>query len=212
MGLNPSPSSRPGKKHRLIFYNHTIDRFWRFILIFDVVLWIAWWFAPSTYVFVPPKDQGLLTAAWICLWLFVLIFAIRNRAYIQAHVGFVKIKFPMYSLKIPYNVVHTMMSQELGMIHDRESMKFGEYRFFKPYFGKTMMALLLKSYPKSERSIKFFMPDYLFLPNDIGFLIYVKDWMGFSTEFDSRSTLDRTANMDRATVQDDSMYNLLGEN
>ncbi len=204
-------SPKAGKKYRLIFFRHSIDRVWRFILIFDVALWGAWWFAPGTYAFAPPYDRGLKTAAWVCLGLFIFLVSIRKGAYVQARPEHIKVKFPLYTIKIPYENVHTLMSQELGSIHDRKALKWSAYRFFKPYFGRTMLALLLKEYPRSEKIIKIFLPGYMFLPKDIGFLLYVKDWMGLSTEFDSHAAIQRTDNINLATVQDDSMYNLFGD-
>lgn len=180
--------SKPGKKHRIIFISHSLKRVWRNLLFADLVLWIIWWVAPyfdSPY-FLPPNDQYLALGALILLFFMFLAFFLRSRGFIQARDGHILLRVPLFRLKIPYTHVENVRMASFREIYRGVDLNWASRRFLKPYFNETVATLMLKSFPISSGFLRIFIPSYLFLPKGTGFLVLIKDYIGFNTEVDSR--------------------------
>ena len=207
--------AKSGRRHKLLFFRHSMDRIWRAILIFDLVLWAAFWFAIYIPAFMPPRDRTLFLAAEILLILGIIFYLIRNTAYIQAREDHMRLAVPLYRLNIPYGFVQSLRTNEFSQIYTLSELNWSNKRFFRPYFGATMVTLILRQFPKAPGTLQIFLPKYLFLPKDVGFLFLINDWMGFSTEFDSRMNIYRTAKGGAKPfieeTKDGDLYNLFGE-
>lgn len=180
--------SKPGNKHQIIFISHSLKRVWRNLLFADIVLWIVWWVAPysgSPY-FLPPNDQYLAYAAIVLLFLMFLVFFLRGRGFIQAREGHILLRVPLFRLKIPYTHVENVRMAAFREIYRDVDLNWSSRRFLKPYFRETVATLRLRSFPISYGFLRIFIPGYLFLPTGTGFLVLIKDYIGFNTEVDSR--------------------------
>jgi len=179
-------SGRRGFRHTILFIPHSMNRIWRNLLLLDVVIWVTWWFAPyGARAFAPPNDRYLVIFGSIILVLIVFFFMIRNWGYVQANPDHVKIIVPFYQLKIPYkNIEHVRMT-EFRRLFNYKELSWADKRFLQPYFKETVATLHLKKFPKPYVIIRIFLPRYLFIPHEEGFLFLVKDYLMLNTEVDS---------------------------
>ena len=209
-----------GRKHRLLFYKHSMDRIWRSLLLLDFILWISWWFAPYIPAFQPPKDWPLEFGGFAILLMLLIVFYMRNNSFVQARDDYLLIKVPLYRLKIPYSFCETVRTAEMRRVLSGAKLTPGDRRFLKPYRGDTtVLMLILRVYPKSMGILRIFFPRYMFLTDQQGFLLLIKHWIDFSTEFDSRINMARgegyapVAEMPKTEMKEDSpgLYNLFGE-
>jgi hypothetical protein len=180
-------AKKPGFRHTILFIPHSMNRIWRTLMLLDVVIWVTWWFAPyGARVFTPPNDRYLLLAGTFILVLILFFFMIRNWGYVQAHTTYVKVVVPFYQLNIPYKYIEGVRMTEFRRLFDYSEMSWVDKRFLRPYFRETVATLHLKKFPKSYTVLKFFLPNYLFIPHEVGFLFLIKNYLMFNTEVDSR--------------------------
>lgn len=181
--MKPKRKSK-GKKHALLFYRHTMKRLWRTAMLLDIVLWITWWFA------------GDRLSVWMKDFLWygaVLVFAIalfsrlaRNMSYAQAKVDHLLLATPFLRLKISYRRILSARPRDFVQLYPPKKMSWADKRFAQPYFGKTILAVILKGYPMPKAFLRLFFPKFIFLPHEkAGFVLVVPDWMALSTEIDS---------------------------
>ena len=185
-------SSKSGKKFRLLFYKHAMNRIWRSLLLFDLVLWVVWYFAPYVPAFFV-VDQIIMQAALAVTLLLLISLMMRNAAYVQAREAYVMIKVPFYRLRIKYEETEALRPAELRVALQDAKLSGGDRRFLKAYPGNlTVMALILRQ--KIRRfGMRLFLPRYMFLGSEKpGFLLVVRDWMDFSAEFESRVGVARS--------------------
>ncbi len=178
---------RPGFKHPILFIPHSINRIWRNLLLLDIVIWISWWFAPyGAPVFMPPNDIYLMYSGVFGLVLILFFLMIRNWGYVQALPTHVKVAVPFYHLKIPYKYVDNVRMIEFRQLFNYRELNWADKRFLQPYFRETVATLHLRKFPTSFYILRIFIPRYLFLPHEAGFLFLIKDYLRFNTEVDSR--------------------------
>lgn len=180
--------SKPGKKHRIVFVSHSMTRVWRNLLFADIILWIVWWAAPyaGTSYFMPPNDQYLAYAGATILALVILVLLMSGRGYIQARQDHILLRVPLWRLKIPYTHVENVRMAAFREIYRGVDLNWAMRRFLKPYFKETVATVILKTFPKPYGLLRMVIPNYLFLPKGVGFLVLIKDYIGFNTEVDSR--------------------------
>lgn len=179
--LRSTKSKVKGKRHLLLYYKHTMDRLWRLLLLVDIALWITW-----GYVLINPKMDSFVYGAAIAVLVFMLFALLARRmGYVQAYNDHIRIVTPFLRLKIGYRRLKSARPMEFVRLFPPKSMNWGDTRFAEPYFKKTVVALLLNGYPLSPALLRFFLPPMFFLPNNVGFVLVLRDWMGFNTEIDS---------------------------
>ena len=201
--------SRPGKRHRILFVRHSLNRVWRNLLFADLIVWVVWWAAPyARWEFQPPRDQYLFYAGIIILVIMLGVFLLRNRGFVQVRDQHVLLAMPLFRTRLPYANIENVRMMQYGDGQDQTKQGWSVRRFMKPYRGKTMTALYMKSYPRSKGLLRLMLPSYLWLPKRDGFLLYLEDYVGFNTEVDSKLNLARglTAEMPSVERAADDVY------
>lgn len=183
---------KPGKKHPILFIPQSFNRVWRHLLLFDILLWVMWWFAPigGKWLFSPPRDQHLLFAGIVVLILMLFFFVTRNWSYVQAREDHLRVEVPLYRLKIPYSLVKGIRMMEINRLVNFNRLNWADKRFLQKYRRKTVAALYLTYYPKGFL-MRLFIPRYLFLPKGTGFLFLVREYMVLITEVDALLNLQQ---------------------
>jgi hypothetical protein len=178
---------RPGTKHAILFIPHSINRIWRNLMLLDLVIWVSWWFAPyGAPIFAPPNDKYLMILGVFVIVLILFFVMIRNWGYVQALPTHVKVAVPFFHLKIPYKYVDNVRMTEFRQLFNYRELNWADKRFLQPYFRETVATLHLKKFPKPFYILRIFIPKYLFLPHEAGFLFLIKDFLRLNTEVDSR--------------------------
>lgn len=187
MKVQRSPS---GKKHQLLIYKHTMQRLWRMSFVADIVLWLTWWFVGLQMT--PFMADFVWYGAAITFGIAIFAFFAQRMGYVQAKTGFLLIAMPLFRMKISYQRFVSSHPVEFVQIFSPRKMRWADKRFTRPYFTKTVVAVVLNGYPLSKAILKLFLPKYTFHPQENSGLIFiVKDWMALSTEIDNYRTLAR---------------------
>jgi hypothetical protein len=184
--------SKPGKKHKNFFVTHSMNRIWRRLLLGSIAIWAAWWMAPySGSFFMPPFDQYLEYAGYGLMELSLLAFLLRNRGFIQARDRFVRLQGVFFRIRIPYSIIENVRMAVFRDVYRGVKLPWATRRFFKKYYRETVATLILDKYPLPLFLMRILLPGYVFLPRGTGFLVLIKDYVGFNTEVDSRLNVYR---------------------
>lgn len=180
-------AKKAGKKHILLFYKHSMDRVWRALLLLAVFLIPLWFWAPQLLGIEVGSlaDSGLILAMTVSVLGTVFALLVRKLAYIQVKSDHVLLATPFMRLKVPFRILKSLRPIELGSLYDPRRLSWADRRFLLPYYGQTVMSLLVKDYPRPLGVLKLFLPRFMFNPKERGFVLLVKDWMGLTTEVDS---------------------------
>ena len=142
----------------------------------------------------------------------IYIFArlARNVGYVKAKAEHVLLAAPFRRLKISYRRIVSARPQEYVQLFSPKRMSWADRRFTEPYFGKTILAVILNGYPMSPVILKLFLSKFFFHPQErAGFILVTPDWMALSTEIDSYKSSWREKNAPKQ--QNLGMRGLYGE-
>lgn len=197
-----------GKKHPLLFYRHTMTRLWRISIMADIVLWATWWFlGPGLSLFM---SDFIWYGAVVIFIIAIFARLARNMGYVQAKADHLLLATAFLRLKISYRRIVSARPQEFVQLYSPKRMSWADRRFTEPYFGKTILAVILNGYPLSPVILKLFLSKFFFHPQErAGFILVTPDWMALSTEIDSYKSSWREENAPRQ--QNLGMRGLYGE-
>jgi len=183
-----------GRRHRLVLYTYTLNRWWRPILAIGLVLMIlvaalAW--LPS----VVPQYTPLQVAGRI-LWLaggvgaFAIFLAfflvtIRKSAYVQPFEDHLRLVTPFLRMNISYRRIIQASSTEMGRLFPLEGLKGQKRAFILPISGLTAIVLELKGWLLPRWALNLFLSPFFFPDRTARLVLLVPDWIKFSTELDS---------------------------
>ena len=194
-----------GKRHRLLYYKHTMDRLWRITFLLDIALWTTWWF-----VYIEKWDNFILSSAVVVMVIALFAFAARKMSYVQARQDHLRIVTPFLRLKVSYRRIQSARPNEFVKIFSPRSLSWADRRFLEPYFSKTILAIILNDYPLPKPILRLFFPKQFFHPNEkAGLVLVIPDWMALSTEIDSYQGAWRDSHSQRR--RGDNMRGLYGE-
>jgi hypothetical protein len=89
-------------------------------------------------------------------------------------------------LKISYRRIISARPNDFVKIFSPRRMSWADKRFLRPYFSKTVLAIILDGFPLPKPILRLFFPKHFFNPHEkYGLVIVVPDWMPLSTEFES---------------------------
>ena len=190
--LNPA---KPGRKHIFLTYRRTMDRLWQATFVLGLLLSGLWywgpWIMPSLQ---PPNDKVILAGALFLLAFTLFALGARNAAYAQAYPDHLRLVTPFLRLKISYRRVRSVGSKEFRSQFSYSELPWTEKEFLQPFLGATLLQVELTEYPLSRKMLKLFLPWHIFSRQGTGFVLLVKDWMGLSSEIDSRMSNWRQKN------------------
>lgn len=184
-----------GTKYRMIFVRHSMTRVFRNLLFATVIILLVWWVAPyAPGFFRPPNDIYLLWLAILFMIGMILALMFRNSGYAQAKKKYLLLKVPIFWVRIPYDLIENVRMVLFKDLYEKKKMSWAQRRFLAPYTHKTVVSVNLNNFPQNKFLLSLFLPGYLFLPKGKGkgFVVYVKDYLAFSTEVDSRLNEART--------------------
>jgi hypothetical protein len=175
-----------GKRHPLLLYRRTLDRFILATLPLGMVMAVIQWpglgFLPSNQ---QKTDILLLFATFVVLGMAILGIIFRKYAYVQARADHLRVATPLFALKISYRRIISVHPASIGKLFPLHQASWTERRFLEPYYGETAVVVELSGYPLSKKFLRMFLGAHTFLPHRIGFMFLVPDWMGLSTEIDA---------------------------
>jgi hypothetical protein len=190
--------AKGGRKYRLLLYEYMLDRWWPMTFLTAVtilanvgVLWATEWYfknpAENPLPTLSMAGQTIMIAVGvICLFFTVFLLITRKMAYVQLFDDHLRLATPFLRLNISYKrVQRTTIAQIYGLFPPK-SLSGWNRELLGPISGNTAIVLHLTSYPLPRASFSLFLSPFFFYDKTPHFILIVDDWMGFSTELDSR--------------------------
>jgi hypothetical protein len=196
-----------GKRHPLLLFRRTMDRFILATLPLGVVMGALQWPGLGLLPAGQNADLLFLFATFIVLGMAVVGIIFRNYAYVQARADYLRLATPLFALKISYRRIMSVHPAAIGKLFPIHEASWSERRFLEPYYGETAVVVELSGYPLSKKFLRIFLGSHTFLPHRVGFVFLVPDWMGLSTDIDTLQGKWRHAHSRAAT--DSKMMNIL---
>ncbi|MCC7130004.1 MAG: hypothetical protein IT297_06340 [Anaerolineae bacterium] len=179
--------SRKGTRHPLLMYRRMMDRVWKYTLVLGLVLAVAtrWHLLRERDIFGWSSNIWIFAAAALSLIVCIFAFVTRYMAYVQVREDALRLYTPFLRLKISYRRIRSVHPVLLQQLFPPEKSTWAQRSFIEPFYGLTALVVELRGYPMDPNLLRLFLPKQMFSPRSPGFVIMVKDWMKFSTEFDS---------------------------
>jgi hypothetical protein len=180
-------AKKTSRKHPLLLYRRSVTRYRRAALFLAVCLLGLWYPVSLSYLIwpKPPADQLLLVGGLVSLfyWLWTLIAA--RMAYVHLRSNHLLIQTPLFRLKISYRRIHNTQSVDLARVFPPKELRRSERNLLAPFYGQSAIALELRGWPLSPRTLRFFLSRFFFGPGKSTLILIVPDWMALSHQLAS---------------------------
>jgi hypothetical protein len=183
------------KRHRLLLYEHMINR-WRSAIfaigISSLILAGGLAVLPLMY----PEKGFIWVQDWIlwllagggvyALFLSIIFFTVRRSANLQVYPDHLRLNTPFSRLKISYKRIKSVTPAEFQSLFPLKKMPDWKVEIVEPFARDTIIVVDMTSLPLSRGMLSlvlspFFFPDTT--PTSMAFL--VPDWMALSMELES---------------------------
>ena len=166
-----------------------LDRWWPALFILGLALLaLAWLFYSDLY--------GRLTEPWrwttlaglgalviLASW---LMLALRKSAYVQPFGSYLRLVTPFLRLNVSYRRIRGTTTTGMAMLFPPENLSGTRRDFIEPLLSRTAVVVDLNALPLPARTLRLFLSPFFFKDRTPHLVILVDDWMGFSTELESR--------------------------
>ncbi len=176
-------SQKPKTQFRLLPYQ-VLSKRW-----FGPACWLIpggvglWWAAPN----LPLPDPRLrtLTLGITLIGGLLAIYALIARlARIQLHKQHFVIHTPFFPISFSYGRVTMTRPVMFNTIFPPEKEKRARWNMYQSIWGRTVVAVDLKSFPMPLWWLKFWMHPYLLHPKEKTLILSVEDWMALSRQIE----------------------------
>lgn len=189
-----------GRRYRLLLYRHILDRWWPatlalaiFLFLFVAIPWGAqWYFTDPAENPLPvlPDEAGyfLLGAGGFALLITLLLWLMRNGAYVQLFDTHLRIVTPFLRTNVSYKRIHRTVTAQVADLFPPARYKGTAREIIEPLASQTALVVHLTKYPLPRPVLRLFLSPFFFYDKTPHFVFIVDDWMRFSIELDSRRT------------------------
>ena len=118
----------------------------------------------------------------------VLMLMLRRSAHVQAFSDHLRLVTPILRLNISYRRILRVNTAALATLFPPHSLRGLKRDILEPLFGQTAVVIDLHALPMPRTTLRLFLSPFFFKDTTPHLVILVKDWMGFSTELESRRT------------------------
>ena len=118
----------------------------------------------------------------------LLLWLIRNSAYVQPFKDYFKIATPFIRLNISYKRVRRASTAHMGTLFPPNSIPKSQVEIMQPLSKMTAIVVELSTFPMAQPMLRFFFSPLFFKDKTPHFVILVNDWMRFSAEMESMRT------------------------
>jgi hypothetical protein len=190
--------AKGGRKYRLLLYEYMLNRWWPMTLLTAIAIFInvgALW--GTELYFKNPAENPLpslsmtgrvimLAVGVICLLFTVFLLIIRKMAYVQLFDDHLRLATPFLRLNVSYKRIQRATTAQIFNLFPPKSLSGWNRELIAPISGNTAIVIHLTSYPFPRATFRLFLSPFFFYDKTSHFVLIVDDWMGFSTELDSR--------------------------
>jgi hypothetical protein len=191
-----------GKRYPLSVYRYMLDRWWRATLTIGVVILLnagalaALPLAAPQLPFMWVDDLTLtllagLGGAVVVFSLFLI--AIRKSGYVQLFQDHLRVVTFFFRFNIAYKRIRATTTAELGSFKPARSVSSWQRGIIAPLARLTAIRLDFSANPMPRWQMALFLSPLFFADKTPHILLLVNDWMGLSTEIESRRAGIRSA-------------------
>ena len=192
-----------GKKYRLLLYEYILDRWWPKTLLLAIaiflnvgVLWGAeWYYAnPAENPFPILSEPGgavMLAMGGISLLFTFFLLITRKMAYVRLFDDHIRMVTPFLRMNISYKRVQRSITAQMYSLFPPKSLSSWQRDLIGPISGSTVIVVHLSAYPLPRAVLRLFLSPFFFYDKSTHFVLLISDWMGLSTELDSRRSMAR---------------------
>lgn len=174
-----------GQRHILLLYQNSMDQIWPASLFFGLLLMAIWFFSnrllPNLSQF---QDTILFISGVVVLAIAAFTLISRKGAYVQAFSDHFRLVTPFLRLKISYHRLTGIRATQFQAVFAPQKMRFYERGSLELFFPNTVVLAALTDYPLGQRTLRLFLPKYVFSPDTTGLVLLVDDWIGLSQDLD----------------------------
>ena len=198
-------ANKAGRKYKLVIYQYMLNRWWPMTLLVGLViflnvavLWGSEWYFSQAGQNPLPKLSGeggtiLLAVGSISLIFTFFIVAVRKMAYVRLYDDHLQMVTPFLRLNIAYKRIVRSMPTQMHSLFPPKSLSSWKRDLIEPVWGDTVVVIHLTGYPIPRFMLRLFLSPFFFYDKSAHFVLYVDDWLQFSTELDSRRSLKKTS-------------------
>jgi hypothetical protein len=190
--------AKPGRKYGLLIYEYMLNRWWPMTLLLALfiflnvgVLWGAEWYFINPAENPLPTISGeggtvMLAIGVISLVFTITLLALRHMAYVRQYDDHLQLVTPFLRMNIAFKRIERSTSAQLFNLFPPKSLSSWKRDLIGPISGRTVIVIHLNAYPISRAALRLFLSPFFFADNTPHLVLIIDDWMGFSTELDSR--------------------------
>ncbi len=175
--------AKPGRRFRLLLYYRLYTLVRGPLILIALGMAVLWWRAPFVAL-LAPREDWLLFVGGLCLALLGLMRIARGLAYVQCFPTHLRIQTPLLRLAVSYERVYSVRPVTFRDMYPPSRQRWSQRHFLEPLYSLTGVGVVLKTYPISERWLRLWLSEYMFLRDAHGFLFLVEDWMALSRQID----------------------------
>jgi len=180
-------AKKHSKRFPLLIYLPIGRRWGNLGLLLAICSALLWWQAPRLSISSLMRPLALFPVlAGLVLMMYGLLA--RKMPAVRCFRNCVRIQTPIYPLVISYRRVVETRPMQVSKVFDPNRDKRARRNWPLRYWAMTAVVLELKAFPMSGRWLRLWFDPYLFLPDGIGLVLLVEDWMGLSRQLDSATS------------------------
>jgi len=190
--------AKPGKKYRLLIYEYMLNRWWPMTLLLAVfiflnigILWGAEWYftnpAENPLPTVSAEGGAVMLAVGIISLIFsIFLLATRKMAYVRLYDDCLHLVTPFLRMNISYKRIERSTTGQIFSLFPPKSLSSWRRDLIGPISGRTAVVIHLRAYPLPRFALRMFLSPFFFADKTPHLVLILDDWMGFSTELESR--------------------------
>ena len=202
---------KAGKKHTLLVYTRMIERWWPpLFLIGAATLALAWWRYQDLYLRLtaPWQWMFLAGAGGLCVFVSLLMWALRKSAYVRVYPDFFVLATPFLRMKVSHRRILRTSSATIESMFPVRRMSALRREAMQPLMKRTAVIVELKALPMPRAALRLFLSPFFFKDQTATLVLLVPDWMAFSTELDSMRAPVSTPAITQASNPSSILYKL----
>jgi hypothetical protein len=180
---------RPGRRYPLLMYTRMMDRWWPALFFLGIALLaLAWPFYGDLYTRLtqPWRWTTFAGLGAIVILVSLLMLALRKSAFVQPFGSYLRLATPFLRLNISYRRIRSTTTTAMATLFPMDSLRGMRRDIVRPLRSRTAVVVEMTALPLSVTALRLFLSPFFFKDKTPHLVILVDDWMGFSTELESK--------------------------
>jgi hypothetical protein len=128
----------------------------------------------------------LIVLAVASLLIYILALFISRVSHVEAKPSVLRVRAGLFALNISYKRIVSIRLTRLAHQYPPKTLRAGERALLEPFWGLPATAVDLRSFPMSERMLRWLWGKFMLLTDHPGLLLVVEDAMLLNQQIDDR--------------------------